>query len=76
LRCIESSVRASSNRRIKECLAREFDVVGMGYDRQKALPIIYKGLQLDCGYRIDFLVESQVVLELKSVDVITPIFVA
>jgi len=60
----------------EECLAKELDLVGIRYDREKPLPVIYKGVKLDCGYRIDFFVENQVVIELKSVDAITPIFVA
>jgi GxxExxY protein len=38
------------------------------FDRQKGLPITYRGCTLDCGYRIDFLVENEVVLELKAIE--------
>lgn len=49
------------------CLAAEFDHLGIQYVRQMPLPLSYRGSQLDCAYRIDFLVEDRVVLELKSV---------
>lgn len=42
-------------------------------ERQKALPLLYQGVQLDCGYRIDLLVEDQVVVELKAVESLEPI---
>ncbi len=42
-------------------------------ERQKALPVTYRGVQLDCGYRIDLLVENQVVVELKAVESPEPI---
>jgi len=49
------------------CLAAEFDHLGIKYVRQMPLPLSHRGSQLDCAYRIDFLVEDRVVLELKSV---------
>ena len=52
----------------QRCLAHEMTVQGLGYEAEKPIPVVYKGLQLDCGYRIDFLVEKEVVVELKSVD--------
>ena len=52
----------------EECLAREFDLRGIHYDRQKAVPVVYKDVKLDCGYRIDLVVEGQVVVELKAVE--------
>lgn len=48
------------------CLCREFDLRQIGYERQKALPVIYKGLSLDCGYRLDIVVERCLILELKA----------
>ncbi len=41
--------------------------------RQKPLPLVYKGLKLDCGYRLDVVVENRVVVELKTVDTLLPI---
>ncbi len=52
----------------EECLAREFELRGIHYDRQKAVPVVYKDVKLDCGYRIDLVVERQVVVELKTVE--------
>ncbi len=60
----------------EESLAKEFEIRGINYERQKPLPIVYKDLKLECGYRLDFLVENQIIIELKSVDEINPIFVA
>ena len=57
----------------EECLAHEFDLRGLSYVRQMPLPLVYKAVHLDCGYRIDFLVEDLVVVELKSVESINPI---
>ncbi len=52
----------------EECLVREFDLRGIHYERQKAVPVVYKDVKLECGYRIDLMVEGQVVVELKCVD--------
>ena len=49
------------------CLAFEFIERGIGFERQKPLPLTYRGHTLDCGYRIDFLVEGQVIVEIKTV---------
>ncbi len=57
----------------EECLAREMLLSGLGFERQVPLPVAYKGVKLDCGYRLDFLVEQAVVLELKSMDTLRPI---
>ena len=57
----------------EECLAHEFGLRGLRFERQVALPVVYKGVKLDCGYRLDFLVENAVVLELKAVDSLLPI---
>jgi len=50
------------------CLAYELTERGLKVERQKGLPVIYRGVLLDCGYRIDLLVEGQVVVELKTVE--------
>ena len=57
----------------EECLCHEFHLRQMHYKRQHALPVEYKGVKLDCGYRIDLLVEDLVILELKSVESLDPI---
>jgi GxxExxY protein len=55
------------------CLAREFSVRGMSFEQEKPLPVEYKGVRVDCGYRLDFVVAGKVVVELKAVDVIAPV---
>jgi GxxExxY protein len=57
----------------EECLAYELKKTGFLIERQKAVPIIFKEIKLECGYRIDILVENTVILELKSVDELAPI---
>ena len=52
----------------EQCLAREFKLNKINFEIQESLPIIYKGTKLDCGYRVGFLVENTVIIELKSVD--------
>ena len=55
------------------CLAYELTERGLAIERQKGLPVIYRGVNVDCGYRIDLLVEGLVVVELKAVDKLGPI---
>ena len=57
----------------EECLCRELDFKGISYERQKELPVEYKGVRLSCGYRLDIVVEGRLILELKSCDVLEPI---
>jgi len=57
----------------EECLAYELRNAGLLVERQKPLPVVYKEIRLDCGYRIDILVEDTVVVELKSVDALNPV---
>ncbi|MFQ5778652.1 MAG: GxxExxY protein [Terriglobia bacterium] len=57
----------------EECLARELSLREIRYERQKPLPVVYKDVRLDCGYRLDFFVEGKVVVELKAVETIAPI---
>lgn len=57
----------------EECLSHEMRLRSLRFDRQMPLPVTYKGINLNCGYRLDFLVEKLVVLELKAVDIIAPI---
>ena len=51
----------------EECLACEMGLRKIPYERQKALPLKYKGLSLDCGYRLGFVVANCVVIELKAI---------
>ena len=55
------------------CLAYELGILGLKVETQKPLPLVYKSVRLDCGYRIDLLVEDKVIVEIKSVDQIMPI---
>jgi GxxExxY protein len=58
----------------EECLCREFDLRGIPFHRQVPVPVKYKGLSLECGYRLDLLVGDLVIVELKAVDKLQPIF--
>ncbi len=57
----------------EECLCYELSKAKIAFERQKSLPIQYKGVKLDCGYRLDILVEKKVIVEVKAVDKILPI---
>lgn len=57
----------------EECLGYEMGIRGLAYQRQVPLPVIYKEVTLDCGYRLDFLVEKAIVVELKAVESLQPI---
>jgi GxxExxY protein len=54
-------------------MARELSLRGFNFERQKTLPLVYKDLKLDCGYRADLLVEGRVIVELKAVEALAPI---
>jgi GxxExxY protein len=55
------------------CLAYELLQRGLRVERQKGLPLRYHGVQLDCGYRVDLIVESRIIVELKTVDRLEPV---
>ena len=55
------------------CLAFELKKRGLGIEQQKPLPLVHDQVKLDCGYRIDLLVEGEVVVEVKSIDAVAPI---
>jgi GxxExxY protein len=55
------------------CLAYEFEQRQIPFERQKPLPVVYKGINLDCGYRLDFFVDNLVIVELKAVEKLHPI---
>jgi len=55
------------------CLAFELAERGFKVERQKALPIFYKSVRIDCGYRLDLLVEESVIVEIKAVAAFAPI---
>jgi GxxExxY protein len=60
----------------QECLYYELKVLGYHVDKELALPIIYKDIKLDHGYRIDLLVENKVVIEIKTVETFTDVHFA
>jgi len=55
------------------CLAYELEKEGLAVERQKMVPLIYEQVKLECGYRMDLLVERSVVVEVKSIDALAPI---
>jgi len=57
----------------EECLCRELSLREIPFDRQKSLPVQYKGMELDCGYRLDVVVAGSVVVEIKAISHIEPI---
>ena len=57
----------------EECLCLELQEAGLAFRRQVPLPITYKSVRLDCGYRLDLVIEDQLILELKSVESLLPI---
>ena len=60
----------------EKCLAYELRLRGLKVNLQKPLPIVYGDVKLECGYRLDMVVEDAILLELKSVDRIVPIHMA
>jgi GxxExxY protein len=57
----------------RECLCRELLLRGIAFEREKPLPLEYKGIHLGCGYRLDLLVAGCVVAEVKSIESLAPI---
>jgi GxxExxY protein len=57
----------------EECLSFELGAAGISYNRQVALPIVYKDIRLDCGYRMDLVVAGELVVEVKSIERLLPI---
>ncbi len=60
----------------ESCLVFELKQLGFAVEQQKPLPVVYKGMVLDCGYRLDLVVEDEVIVELKAVEQLTAIFEA
>ncbi len=60
----------------QNCLAHELALHNIPFKKECPLPVEYKGIRLDCGYRVDILVENAIILELKSVERVTPVFEA
>lgn len=57
----------------QECLFHELKLRGIACKKEVPLPLLYKGLALDCGYRLDLFVEERVILEIKAIDKLAPI---
>ena len=57
----------------EECLAFELRQHGIKFERQVPLPVLYKGIQLDCAYRMDLVVERYLIIEIKTVEQLLPI---
>ena len=57
----------------EHCLARELSLNKIEFVTQHPLPVEYKGVRVDCGYRVDVLVANEIILELKSVQELTPV---
>ena len=58
------------------CLAHELTLRGIPFERQMAINVNYKGVELDCGFRVDLFVDDLVVVELKAVEILVPIHTA
>jgi len=57
----------------EECLCHELELRAIPFERQKELPLEYKGVALDCGYRLDLVVANKLILELKTCEALEPI---
>ncbi len=60
----------------EECLSYELQKYGLKVEQQKALPLVYEGIRLDIGYRVDLLIESKFIVEIKSIDSLNDIHMA
>ena len=60
----------------EKCLVHELSLQGLRVEEQKPMPLLYEGLNLDAGYRIDLFVESEIVIEIKAVEAIAPVHLA
>ena len=55
------------------CMVYDLIQVGMKVEQQKPLPVVYRGVKLECGYRLDLMIENEVIVEIKSIDKLLPI---
>ena len=60
----------------KECLGHKLEKSGLYIEKEKAIPIVFEDIKLECGYRLDILVEKQIVIELKSVEALNDVHLA
>ena len=57
----------------EEALAYELNQAGLRFERQRDMPLNYKGVKLDCGYRLDLIIQDELIIELKAVDELRPV---
>jgi GxxExxY protein len=57
----------------EECLGHELHLRGISFERQVPLPVEYRGVKLDCGYRLDLVVEDRLILEIKCMEHVLPV---
>jgi len=57
----------------ESCLVFELKRLGHGVEEQKPLPVVYKQVKLDCGYRLDLVVEDEIIVEIKAIEKLLPI---
>ena len=57
----------------EECLCHELDLAGIEFQRQVPLPVLYKAVRLECGYRLDLIVEGRLIVELKTAEKLLPV---
>jgi GxxExxY protein len=57
----------------QSCLAFELNQLGLKFEEQKSLPVVYKNVKLDCGYRLDLVVENEIIVEIKALEKLLPI---
>jgi GxxExxY protein len=57
----------------EDCMIYELKIRGLNVERQKPVPVVYKSIKLDCGYRLDLLVENKIIIELKSIDALAAV---
>jgi GxxExxY protein len=55
------------------CLCHERSLNGVKFEKQRPLPVVYKGIKIDCSYRLHLVVEESVIVEVKAVDAIIPV---
>ena len=60
----------------KECLFYELCRAGLAVEKEKPLPLVYESVKLECGYRVDLLVEGKLIIEIKAVEAITDVHLA
>jgi GxxExxY protein len=57
----------------RECLCYELSQAGLFFKKEVPLPVVYKNVKLDCGYRLDIIIEDKLILELKAIEKLLPI---